>query len=149
MSESRWMACGAAVLWLVLGPVEGDEGKNGGGRVFTSCRVMVKEKRLSERWEMVALILWAGGRQIGEDGEGWFGWSVGEDGDGWEREERPREQSDGGSGWLRGDNWSMVGWRGKPKILQGQSRVFSGLAKGRRAREGESARWRRRGLVSM
>jgi hypothetical protein len=30
-----------------------------------------------------------------------------------------------------------------------QSRVFSGLAKGRRAREGESARWRRGGLVSV
>jgi len=51
------MACGAAVLWLVLGPVEGDEGKNRGGWVFTSCAVMVKGKRLSERWEMVALVL--------------------------------------------------------------------------------------------
>jgi len=29
MSRSGWMAYGAAVLWLVPGPVEGDEGKNG------------------------------------------------------------------------------------------------------------------------
>jgi len=120
MSRSGWMACGAVVLWLVSGPVKGDEGKNRGGQVFTSCVVMVKKKRLSERWEMVALVLWARGWQIGEDGEGWFGWFVGEDGDDWEREERLREQSDGGSGWLRGDYWSMAGWRGKPKILQGQ-----------------------------
>jgi len=36
---------------------EGDEEGNEGCRVFTSCAVMVKEKRLSERWEMVALVL--------------------------------------------------------------------------------------------
>jgi hypothetical protein len=29
----------------------------------------------------------------------------------------------------RGDCWSMAGWRGKPRILKGQSNVFSSLAK--------------------
>lgn len=51
------MACGAAVLWLVPGLVEGDVEKKRGCRVFMSCTVMVKEKRLSEILEMVALVL--------------------------------------------------------------------------------------------
>jgi hypothetical protein len=36
---------------------EEDEEGNEGCRVFTSCAVMVKEKWLGERWEMVALVL--------------------------------------------------------------------------------------------
>jgi hypothetical protein len=36
---------------------EGDEEGNEGCQVFTSCAVMVKEKWLSEIWEMMALVL--------------------------------------------------------------------------------------------
>lgn len=50
-------------LWGLLsfgwfqGRLKEIEGMNGGGRVFTSYAMMVKEKRLSEKWEMVALVL--------------------------------------------------------------------------------------------
>jgi len=47
--------CGSVGCCPLAG--EEDEEGNEGCRVFTSCAVMVKEKWLSERWEMVALVL--------------------------------------------------------------------------------------------